>query len=317
MDEGKRGASTASGSSELNLPQQQQHTLRGHQGTVTNIRFNRLGTYCLSCGQDKTLRLWNPHKGIHIKTYQGHGYEVLDVAVSNDNNQLASCGGDRQIFLWDVASGQIVRRFRGHEARVNCVAWNEDCSVLVSGSYDKMVHLWDCRSRSYTPIQTLNEAKDSVSALFITDHEIFTGSIDGCVRNYDIRAGRLRTDHLGNPVTSVALSNDKNCILASCLDATIRLIDKENGELLSEYKGHKNTEYKITSTFSNTDAYVVSGSEDSVIYIWDLVDTKVVRKLRGHTKVVCGLAYHPVADTHVLLSCSQDATIKVWTKELN
>lgn len=39
------------------------------------------GNYCLSCGQDKSIKLWNPHKGVLIKTYTGHGYEVLDVAV--------------------------------------------------------------------------------------------------------------------------------------------------------------------------------------------------------------------------------------------
>ncbi len=26
--------------------------------------------------QDRTVRLWNPHKGIPIKVYAGHGYEV-------------------------------------------------------------------------------------------------------------------------------------------------------------------------------------------------------------------------------------------------
>lgn len=36
------------------------------------------GNYCLTCGSDKTLKLWNPHKGTALRTYQGHGYEVLD-----------------------------------------------------------------------------------------------------------------------------------------------------------------------------------------------------------------------------------------------
>lgn len=38
------------------------------------------GNYCLTCGSDKTLKLWNPHKGTALRTYQGHGYEVLDAA---------------------------------------------------------------------------------------------------------------------------------------------------------------------------------------------------------------------------------------------
>ncbi len=42
------------------------------------IQFAENGNYCLTCGSDKTLRLWNPHKGLCIKTYMGHGAEVLD-----------------------------------------------------------------------------------------------------------------------------------------------------------------------------------------------------------------------------------------------
>ena len=44
-------------------------------------------------------------------------------------------------------------------------------------------------------------------------------------------------DHMHAAVTSMALSNDGNCVLASCLDARLRLLDKGSGELLAEYKG--------------------------------------------------------------------------------
>ena len=36
--------------------------------------------------QDRTVRLWNPHRGIPIKVYTGHGYDVRDAAVVTDNS---------------------------------------------------------------------------------------------------------------------------------------------------------------------------------------------------------------------------------------
>ena len=75
-----------------------------------------------------------------------------------------------------------------------------------------------------------------------------------------------------DPVTSVQLSNDKNCLLVSTLDNTLRLLDKETGECLMEYKGHQNNEYRLIGAFSNTDAHVFSGSEDGYVYSWDLVE---------------------------------------------
>ena len=96
------------------------------------------------------------------------------------------------------------------------------------------MRIWDLRAHSRTPIQELSEAKDSVSSVFVTHREIITGSIDGNVRVYDVRAGRLSVDCVGHPVTSVRLSHDGNCILATSLDGVVRLLDKESGELLSQ-----------------------------------------------------------------------------------
>lgn len=55
-----------------------------------------------------------------------------------------------------------------------------------------------------------------------------------------MRIGQLRVDCIGEPVTSVSLSHDGNCLLASSLDNSVRLFDKATGEMLSEYKGHTN-----------------------------------------------------------------------------
>lgn len=57
---------------------------------------------------------------------------------------------------------------------------------------------------------------------------------DGKLRTYDLRAGDLKEDYIGPAITSAKLSKDKNCILVSTLDDTMRLMDKSNGRLLNE-----------------------------------------------------------------------------------
>ena len=70
------------------------------------------------------------------------------------------------------------------------------------------------RSRNYTPIQSLEEAKDSIESVFVSENEIITSSVDHKIRTYDIRAGKMKSDLMPKPVTHVTLSNDKNCLLA-------------------------------------------------------------------------------------------------------
>lgn len=103
---------------------------------------------------------------------------------------------DKTIILWDVSTGQSLRKYRGHLGTVNCVKFNEDSSVAISGSVDTSVRCWDCRSKKPEAFQIMQEAKDSVSSVQVTDHEILTGSLDGQIRRYDIRNGQLIADEM-------------------------------------------------------------------------------------------------------------------------
>jgi len=307
----EEGADEGVGEVKAAFPYREINVMKGHIGPVLCVRFNADGNYCISGGKDRTIQLWNPHKGTHIKTYSGvHGYEVLDVKVTKDNNQFASCGADKVVYVWDVPTARVIRRWRGHTERLNTCAFNNECTLLFTGSYDKTVKVWDLKSRGTFALQTLSQFQDSVSSITVGDNEIVVGSIDGCLRYFDIRKGELITDHICQPISSVCMSNDGHCVLTSCMDATLRLMDKATGELLNEYTGHSNSTYKIESVLSNDDAYVVSGSEDNRIYFWNLVEGKVMHNLEGHTKAVTSLSYHP--KEVCLVSGSTDGTIRVW-----
>ncbi len=84
------------------------HTLTGHKGPVTSVAFNRMGTLVASGGMDKTIRIWNPFIGKHLKTLKGHKGAVNSVSFSPDGNTLASGSADGTILLWDIDFHRIV-----------------------------------------------------------------------------------------------------------------------------------------------------------------------------------------------------------------
>ncbi|KAF9918987.1 WD repeat-containing protein 83 [Lobosporangium transversale] len=314
--------SSASGSIKKNLsasfvqllPIFQDQVVSDATGTQINAcQYNSTGEYILTGGVDRTVRLWNPDTRFCIKSYEAHGWEVLDLAISPENGKFASCGGDKTVFLWDVMSGMTIRRFTGHTQRVNTVDFNDEGTVLVSGSYDATIRLWDCRSNLRAPIQILEEPKDSVTSIELKGSDLLAGCVDGSIRIYDIRKGSLITDQIFEPITSVAFSSDGNCVLASSLDDTVRLMDRDNGTLLNAYKGHKNNQYKIRSCLDNSDAHVISGSEDGKIFIWDLMEGAIIHEIDAHSKIVSAIAYHPTQDR--MCSASVDGSIKTWTSQ--
>lgn len=235
---------------------------------------------------------------------------AFNLCSAEDNSRFISCSADKTVFLWDVTSGRTLRKFLKHTQRVNTVRFTKDGALAVSGSYDATVKIWDMRSSSFEAVQTLNEFKDSVTCLDISENEILAGCVDGCIRNYDIRMGKIFVDHMAHPVTSAKFSQDRNCILVSTLDSTVRLMEKDTGVMLNQYKGHKAENYRIESCLSSTDAFIISGSEDNNLCVWDLVDAKLKTRLTGHTAAVCSLSYHPKET--MLVTGSHDGTIKVW-----
>lgn len=299
----------------LQAPQLPLHLLRTvecQQGAVRAVRFNSDGNYVLSCGSDKSLKLWSASRGTLLKTYTGHGYEVLDVDSSYDNSQLCSCSSDKTVILWDVASGQVTRKLRGHAGKVNCVQFNEEATVMLSGSIDGTVRCWDTRSRRMQPIQILDEARDGISSLKVSEHELLTGSVDGRVRRYDLRMGQLNVDFTGSPITCVCFSRDGQCTLSSSLDSTVRLLDKSSGEMLGEYSGHVNKGYKLDCCLSDKDTHILSCSEDGHVYFWDLVEGSLTLKLPVGKAVVQSLSFHP---TESRLLTAMEGSVQVWGAE--
>ncbi|KAK3403090.1 WD40-repeat-containing domain protein [Sordaria brevicollis] len=319
--------------------------LHGSNGPVHAVTYSSSpGTYILTGSADRSIRLYNPipstttsssnsssfiHKpspstpssptslpppGRLIQTFSAHGYEVLSLAVSTDNATFASSGGDRAVFLWDVTSGTTIRRFSnsGHTTgRINAVIFaGVDDSLLVSGGHDTTVRIWDVRSQSSSkPVQTLGEAKDGVTSLVFdkegTGAEVVAGSVDGRVRTYDVRMGRLVTDVMPGAVTSLCLARDGRTVLVGCLDSKLRLMDRSNGQCLRTYGGDKegwtNNEIRVQSVLGGKERWVVAGDENGSteqngegrVWAWDLLTGKLVAKIAvpwgpGGGKVVVG-----------------------------
>lgn len=164
---------------------------------------------------------------------------ISAVLSAPDNASFASCGGDKAVLIWDVSSGTVTRRLQGHFGKVNVVKYagggggakDGAGNVLVSGSFDSKVMIWDMRSVqaalilrcllkknlivravSRLPIQTLQEARDSITSISIPPSsaggaEIITGCVDGVVRSYDVRMGKLVGDTIGGTYRREVSSN--------------------------------------------------------------------------------------------------------------
>lgn len=70
------------------------------------------------------------------------------------------------------------------------------------------------------------------------------------------------------------------------------------------------------STFSVTNGkYIVSGSEDHSVCIWDLQGKNMIQKLEGHKDTVISVTCHPTENKIASAGLDNDRTVRVWVQD--
>ncbi|CEH17839.1 wd repeat-containing protein 5 [Ceraceosorus bombacis] len=322
-------------------------TLQGHTRSVSSLSISPHGMLLASSGSDRTIKIWNLASGSLKFTLKGHKLGVNQVAWSGDGRYVASASDDRTVRVWDCDTGAQVRLLQGHTSYVFCLAYNLQCSLIVSGSFDETIRLWDVkRGICHKTIPAHSEAVTGVD--FNRDGDLIVScSYDGLLRLWDTSTGTcLKTlVHRDNaPLSHVKFTPSSSQILASSLDNTIRLWDIPNSRVLKTYTGNGYTNGKFACAADFTaprelpsptsvggqgmdedprkqemrkrglkQIFVVAGSEDQRVYVWDLQSKKVDQILVGHRDVVIAIAAHPTLDIIASASMDHDPSIKIWS----
>jgi len=92
----------------------------------------------------------------------------------------------------------------------------------------------------------------------------------------------------------------------SLSEPRLDLWDLNRKEVVQKFKGHKQELNIIKTSFGGVSENVVmSGSEDSFIYIWNKEKGEILARLEGHTQGVNAVHWNP-ADPYIFASASDD-----------
>jgi COMPASS component SWD3 len=124
------------------------------------------------------------------------------------------------------------------------------------------------------------------------------------------------------PVVGVRFSPNGKYVLAWTLDSSIRLWNYQKGNCVKTYQGHTNQQFCIVGGFGTfgppeySSAFIVSGSEDGSIWIWDVGTKKVLQRIDGaHEGVVFAIDTDPTSQ--LIASAGGDMKIRVWRRDDN
>ncbi|KAG1693210.1 hypothetical protein DVH05_023675 [Phytophthora capsici] len=274
-------------------------TLSRHTGTIWTMKFSHDGARLVSGGQDAILRVWkvqisseedaklareNDEK--HIldaepeRSYQGHTMPIVDVSWSR-SNFILSASMDKTVRLWHISREDCLHVFH-HPDSVPAVDFHpKEDRYFLSGCFDNKARVWDIPdgcvvSYVQTPVMitaaSFNPSGSRAIVGLLNGQCIFYQVNSHQQMNYYTQIecrnsrGSMRK---GRKVTGIEFDPEGKYFLVSTNDSRMRLFSVDNYSRICKYKGLVNGHLQIKGRFSQDGDFVICGSENGSVYVWN------------------------------------------------
>ncbi|KAE9038530.1 hypothetical protein PR003_g6292 [Phytophthora rubi] len=273
-------------------------TLSKHTGTIWTMKFSHDGARLVSGGQDAILRVWKvqisseedavSREGDEKKildaeperSYQGHTMPIVDVSWSR-SNFILSASMDKTVRLWHISREDCLHVFH-HPDSVPAVDFHpKEDRYFLSGCFDNKARVWDIPdgcvvSYVQTPVMitaaSFNPSGTRAIVGLLNGQCIFYQVNSHQQMNYYTQIecrnsrGSMRK---GRKVTGIEFDPEGKYFLVSTNDSRMRLFSVDNYSRICKYKGLVNGHLQIKGRFSQDGDFVICGSENGSVYVWN------------------------------------------------
>ncbi|CAM9948052.1 unnamed protein product [Discosporangium mesarthrocarpum] len=219
-------------------------------------------------------------------------------------------------------------------------SWSgEECSLVVTGAYDHHLRLWDIGEISAggqgTELGTLSgkvvhESHVNAIVYDAKNGRLYSGDGGGLIvvwrrtakgrqpNAYSVLRKVRHPDIDGKSITSLALAPRlrRGQLLVQAHGNTLRLFDLSTYQLINPgYAGGAATGSLVRASFSPDGRYVVSGSEEGRLRVWDSQGGKRVQGALQVLGMACALrdvAWHPSQHVIAMAGYGQDAPVLLY-----
>lgn len=323
------------------------YTLRSHFDGVRALAFHPVEPVLVTASEDHTLKLWNLQKTVPAKksasldvepiyTFRAHIGPVLSLAISSNGEQCFSGGTDATIQWWNMPSPNVdpydtyepnilAGTLIAHTDAVWGLAYSGIKNQLLSCSADGTVRLWNPQEK-LPCICTYNGDKEhgiptSVDFIGCDPAHMVTSFNTGSTVIYDLEtsqslvmlssqmdSGLQSSNHINRVVSHPTLP----VTITAHEDRHIKFFDNKTGKMIHSMVAHLDA---VTSLAVDPNGiYLMSGSHDCSIRLWNLDSKTCVQEITAHRKKldesIYDVAFHP--SKAYIASAGADALAKVF-----
>uniref|UniRef100_A0A8C5CV18 ATG16 autophagy related 16-like 1 (S. cerevisiae) n=1 Tax=Gadus morhua TaxID=8049 RepID=A0A8C5CV18_GADMO len=285
-----------------------------HDGEVNAVRFSPGSRLLATGGMDRRVKLWEVVSG-HCEpkgALTGSNAGITSIEFDSAGSYLLAASNDFASRIWTVDDFRLRHTLTGHSGKVLAARFLLDNTRIVSGSYDRTLKLWDLRSK--VCMKTVF-AGSSCNDIVCTEQCVMSGHFDKKVRFWDIRAESIvRELELQGRVTSLDLSQERTELLTCSRDDLLKIIDLRTNTVRHTFSapGFKCGADWTRVCFSPDSNYVVGGSADGGVYVWNVLTGKLERLLdKHHSSAINAVSWSPSGA--FVLSVEKGSKAVLWS----
>lgn len=281
-------------------------------GGISHVSQGLRGSYTT------VITAGNISKLAPVAALTGNTNEILTAAFSPDSLLIASGGADKTAWVWDITTGKLLYTLAGHTGDINDLAFSPDNQLLASASSDQTVKVWNMANG--TEERTLyGYSREAYSVAFSPDGKLIAGGQDGGVYLWDAATGANVAAFETKPnsfdtyiVYDLDFSPDGSMLAAALNGYTadppgmVVLWNVTTGQVVASAK---HTAGVRSVAFSPDGKKLAIGTDDNLVFLWDVDTQAITQTMTGHTGPVWALAFSP--DGTLLVSAGIGQVI-VW-----
>jgi cell division cycle 20-like protein 1 (cofactor of APC complex) len=259
----------------------------------------------------------SPYKILDAPSLTGDFY--LELINWSARNQLAVALGNA-VWLWSGDSGKVSRFCLKKQADIEYTAtqWDPKGDILTVGDSEGIVELWD-----YESAKVIFQCRNNIDRIDCvswntssTCSSIFsTGSRDGTILTYDLRAGcKPIIKFLGHndEVCGLKWSPNGNTLASGGNDNKVYLWNLKKQEAEARIDSHKAAVKALAwSPHQQNLLLTGGGSSDKTIKIWNTLSMTMISEIQTESQV-CNLLFSKNSNEFLSTHGLYDNQIIVW-----
>lgn len=273
--------------------------VKAHDGFVRGLCVESSGKRLLSCGDDKSIRIWDLHVDKYIdnnNNISNHNKVTIkpivcffsksrftDLTCSFNKKSHCFATSGAQIDLWLETRSKPIHSFLWSSETMRGVRFNPiEYSILCSWSSDRKFVIYDTRVKLATNYLILKNQINDVSWNPREAYSLTLGASDYNAYTFDIRNLRkAKKIHIGHvqDVECISYSPTGREFATGSYDCTVRIFNVNEGKSREIYYSNRMQRVK-SICFSADNRFILSGSDDTNIRVWKANSSKPLNKLK-------------------------------------